>query len=172
MARRTFGDRMPGRAGKLKEGGGGGGGGVGAGSHYYGSGEGQNGDDHPCGYELSRCNSYDFDAAGNPIVAGGGMGGGTGGAIVANASSGGVPTAAAANQTRGGDSGDYVYVMERHLVPIDVVQTGMSRFSFLLDTCVPGTVPDPLLIAALLDLVSFGLHVASDQHELLLPSVL
>ena len=38
------------------------------------------------------------------------------------------------------------------MVPVDVVQTGMDRFNFLLETCVPGTVPDPLLIAALLDL--------------------
>ena len=47
-----------------------------------------------------------------------------------------------------------VYILERHLVPVDVVQTGMDRFNFLLETCVPGTVPDPLLIAALLDLVT------------------
>ena len=49
---------------------------------------------------------------------------------------------------------DTVYFRERHLVPIDTIQTGMSRFSFLLETCSPGSVPDPLLIAALLDLVS------------------
>ena len=44
--------------------------------------------------------------------------------------------------------------MERHIVPVQVVQIGMSRFSFLLETSAPGTLPDPLLIAALLDLVS------------------
>ena len=44
--------------------------------------------------------------------------------------------------------------MERHIVPVHVVQIGMSRFSFLLETSAPGTLPDPLLIAALLDLVS------------------
>ena len=74
-------------------------------------------------YELSRCNSYDFEA--------------TGGATGIHAR----------------DS-DIVCVMERHLVPVEVVRTGMGRFSFLMETCAPGTIPDPLLIAALLDLVS------------------
>lgn len=33
------------------------------------------------------------------------------------------------------------------------IRKGMQRFSFLLETCQPGTVPDPHLLAALLDLV-------------------
>lgn len=49
---------------------------------------------------------------------------------------------------------DTVYFRQRHLVPIEIIQVGMSRLSFLLETCSPGSVPDPLLIAALLDLVS------------------
>lgn len=59
---------------------------------------------------------------------------------------------------RGGGGGVYesggMCFMERHIVPVHVVQVGMSRFSFLLETSAPGTLPDPLLIAALLDLVS------------------
>ena len=38
-------------------------------------------------------------------------------------------------------------------VPVQAVQAGMSRFSFLLETCMPGSVPDVLLIGAILDLV-------------------
>ena len=65
-------------------------------------------------FELSRCNSYDFDT--------------------------------------GTKDSDTVYFRERQVVPIDDIQKGMERFSFLLETCSPGSVPDPLLIAALLDL--------------------
>ncbi len=49
---------------------------------------------------------------------------------------------------------DTVYFRERHLVPVEVVQAGLSRFNLMLDMSAPGTVPDPLLIAALIDLVS------------------
>ena len=49
---------------------------------------------------------------------------------------------------------DTVYLRERHLVPVEAIQTGMERFAFLLETCSPGSVPDPLLVSALLDLVS------------------
>ena len=63
-----------------------------------------------------------------------------------------------ANGRGGGGGGVYesggMCFMERHIVPVHVVQIGMSRFSFLLETSAPGTLPDPLLIAALLDLVS------------------
>jgi hypothetical protein len=41
---------------------------------------------------------------------------------------------------------------ERVLIPTEPVRDGMARFSFLLETCAPGTVPDPQLIAAVLDL--------------------
>lgn len=48
---------------------------------------------------------------------------------------------------------EYVILKERRLVPRGSVFDGMLRFSFLLDTCQPGSVPDHHLMAALLDLV-------------------
>ena len=69
-------------------------------------------------YEISRCNSYDFDANGG--------------------------------MTRDSDT---VCFKERHIVPAEVVQEGLSRFNLMLDMNAPGTIPDPLLIAALIDLV-------------------
>lgn len=47
-----------------------------------------------------------------------------------------------------------VLVRERKLVPVDLVRNGMLRFNFMLESCQPGSVPDPQLIAAVLDLVS------------------
>ena len=70
-------------------------------------------------YEISRCNSYDFDAAGGQM-------------------------------TRDSDT---VCFKERHIVPAEIVQEGLSRFNLMLDMNAPGTIPDPLLIAALIDLV-------------------
>ena len=49
---------------------------------------------------------------------------------------------------------EFVVLKERKLVPIMPVYNGMLRFSFLLETCQPGSVPDPHLLAAVLDLVS------------------
>jgi hypothetical protein len=49
---------------------------------------------------------------------------------------------------------EFVVLKERKLVPIMPVRIGMLRFSFLLETCQPGSVPDPHLLAAALDLVS------------------
>ena len=43
---------------------------------------------------------------------------------------------------------------ERRLVPVKPIKEGMQRFSFLLEVCIPGSVPDPQLIGAVLDLVS------------------
>lgn len=43
---------------------------------------------------------------------------------------------------------------ERRLIPTKPVKEGMQRFNFLLEVCVPGTVPDPQLIGAIMDLVS------------------
>lgn len=48
----------------------------------------------------------------------------------------------------------FVVLKERRLVPKTVVYEGMLRFSFLLETCQPGSVPDHHLIGAILDLVS------------------
>lgn len=47
---------------------------------------------------------------------------------------------------------EVVVLKERRLIPINLVREGMARFSFLLETCAPGSIPDPPLIAALLDL--------------------
>ena len=44
---------------------------------------------------------------------------------------------------------------EKKLIHAYAVKTGMLRFNFMLDCCHPGSVPDPHLIAALLDLVSY-----------------
>lgn len=48
---------------------------------------------------------------------------------------------------------EVVVLKERRLVPVKPVREGMYRFSFLLEVCIPGSVPDPQLIAAVLDLV-------------------
>ncbi|KAL0270475.1 UNVERIFIED_CONTAM: hypothetical protein PYX00_007876 [Menopon gallinae] len=47
---------------------------------------------------------------------------------------------------------DYVIYRERKLVQLQPVLHGMMRFSFLLETCHPGSVPDHHLLAAILDL--------------------
>ncbi|KAL0104477.1 hypothetical protein PUN28_017301 [Cardiocondyla obscurior] len=47
---------------------------------------------------------------------------------------------------------EFVVLKERRLVPRSSVFDGMLRFSFLLETCQPGSVPDPHLMASLLDL--------------------
>ncbi|KAK6643812.1 hypothetical protein RUM43_000075 [Polyplax serrata] len=47
---------------------------------------------------------------------------------------------------------DYIIFRERKLVPLLPVLNGMMRFSFLLETCQPGSVPDQHLLAAILDL--------------------
>lgn len=52
---------------------------------------------------------------------------------------------------------EVVVLKERFLIPTEPLRDGMLRFSFLLETCAPGSVPDPQLIAAVLDLVSNGM---------------
>ncbi|EFN85740.1 Uncharacterized protein KIAA1843 [Harpegnathos saltator] len=47
---------------------------------------------------------------------------------------------------------EFVVLKERRLIPRSAVFDGMLRFSFLLETCQPGSVPDPHLMASLLDL--------------------
>lgn len=49
---------------------------------------------------------------------------------------------------------EIVVLKERRLVPLLPVRLGMQRFSFLLEVSAPGSLPDPQLIAAVLDLVS------------------
>lgn len=48
---------------------------------------------------------------------------------------------------------EFVVLKERRLVPRTAVLDGMLRFSFLLETCQPGSIPDSHLMASLLDLV-------------------
>ncbi len=140
MAKKTFGERM-GMSNRRRRGGGAGGSGTGdsgAGGGTAGSFVGVDADaaaaaSGPVGssgddqlMEISRCNSCDFG--------GGGANEGTGGSEA------------------GGELDHYHHVVHEK-VPVEVVTEGMVRFSFLLETCAPGSVPDPLLIAALLDLV-------------------
>ncbi|XP_037920959.1 protein unc-80 homolog [Hermetia illucens] len=47
---------------------------------------------------------------------------------------------------------EVVVLKERRLIPVEPVREGMMRLSFLLETCAPGTFPDPQLVAAVLDL--------------------
>lgn len=54
----------------------------------------------------------------------------------------------------GSKESEIVVLKERRLIPVKPVKEGMQRFSFLLEVCVPGTVPDPQLIGAIMDLVS------------------
>ena len=95
--------------------------------------------------DLSRCNSYDFETAGRDIMVGGTAGSGTAADHMmtsVSASGGGLMK-----------DTDTMFFRERHLVPVDTIRVGMGRFSFLLETCSPGSIPDPLMVSALLDLV-------------------
>ncbi|XP_052902471.1 protein unc-80 homolog [Anopheles moucheti] len=47
---------------------------------------------------------------------------------------------------------EVVVLKERRLIPTIPVREGMARFALLLEVCAPGSVPDPALITALLDL--------------------
>ncbi|XP_037944678.1 protein unc-80 homolog isoform X2 [Teleopsis dalmanni] len=47
---------------------------------------------------------------------------------------------------------EVVVLKERKLIPLEPVRLGMLRLSFLLETCAPGSFPDPQLVAAVLDL--------------------
>lgn len=57
----------------------------------------------------------------------------------------------------GSKESEIVVLKERRLIPMKPVRDGMQRFSFLLEVCVPGTVPDPQLIGAIMDLVNQSL---------------
>lgn len=54
----------------------------------------------------------------------------------------------------GSKESEIVVLKERRLIPMKPVREGMQRFNLLLEVCVPGTVPDPQLIGAIMDLVS------------------
>lgn len=49
---------------------------------------------------------------------------------------------------------EFVVLKERRLVTISPVYNGLLRFSFLMESCPPGSVPDAHLLASVLDLVS------------------
>lgn len=50
-----------------------------------------------------------------------------------------------------------VHEFETKPVDVDALRTGMVRFRFLLHGSQPGSVPDPKILASMLDLVSFNL---------------
>ena len=49
---------------------------------------------------------------------------------------------------------ELLYFKATKIVPRLDLKLGMSRLTFLLDTCCPGSIPDPLLLASVLDMVS------------------
>lgn len=53
--------------------------------------------------------------------------------------------------------GEFLVAKESKLVNITAVKDGMMRLSFQMEACLPGTTPDPPLLAAALDLVSIQL---------------
>lgn len=55
------------------------------------------------------------------------------------------------------------FVKETRLVNIKTVRDGMLRFAFLLEACNPGTIPDPPLLAAALDLVRRARRLSFDE---------
>lgn len=55
---------------------------------------------------------------------------------------------------------EFLVLKERKLVATDVLYNGMQRLAFLLEICHPGSVPDPPLVAAVLDLVrNYFIHM-------------
>ncbi len=158
MAKKTLTDKIGKRAGGGGSSGTGGGGG-GGGSHAHAQHDDEADFDPLLTGDLSRCNSSDFgdgDAAAAvsavAAAAAASAGGGGGAVMPQSASASGRGSGAAAAVAVGKDSGS-LSLQERHLVPVASVRMGMGRFAFLLETCAPGSVPDPLLISALLDLV-------------------
>ncbi|KAI1307248.1 Protein unc-80 -like protein [Halotydeus destructor] len=67
---------------------------------------------------------------------------------------------------------DMLVTREARLVSLPLIKNGMLRFSFLLEACTPGTLPDPPLMAAVLELkaplaarAAFYLEVAHFIHS-------
>lgn len=52
-----------------------------------------------------------------------------------------------------------VQEVETKPVDIEALRAGMVRFRFLLHGCQPGSVPDPKIVASMLDLVSLNLYL-------------
>lgn len=53
----------------------------------------------------------------------------------------------------GGGESEVVVLKRRRLVAAAPLYAGLARFNFLLHSTQPGGIPDPLFMAALLDLV-------------------
>ena len=51
-------------------------------------------------------------------------------------------------------AGEVSLTREKKMVDRWLIKSGMPRFSFLIECCTPGSLPDPQLVAAMLDLVS------------------
>lgn len=66
----------------------------------------------------------------------------------------------------GSKESEIVVLKERRLIPLKPVKEGMQRFSFLLEVCVPGTVPDAQLIGAILDLVG-AILLDNEQNSMI-----
>ena len=49
---------------------------------------------------------------------------------------------------------EIVYYRARRMIPVQELRVGMARFTFLLENSMPGSVPDPSLLASILDLVN------------------
>ena len=63
---------------------------------------------------------------------------------------------------------EIVYYRARRMVPLKELKVGMARFTFLLENSMPGSVPDPSLLASILDLVIIK---KSSQTEKVMPSL-
>jgi hypothetical protein len=65
------------------------------------------------------------------------------------------PTRQGSHDVGSNAGAEVISIREKKLVNAYIVKSGMFRFSFMLDCCQPGSIPDPHLMAALLDLVRF-----------------
>lgn len=65
----------------------------------------------------------------------------------------------------GSKESEIVVLKERRLIPMKPVREGMQRFNLLLEVCVPGTVPDPQLIGAIMDLVSLPILNRTSSYQ-------
>ena len=57
---------------------------------------------------------------------------------------------------------EIVYYRARRMIPVQELRVGMARFTFLLENSMPGSVPDPSLLASILDLVN--IRILSDRE--------
>lgn len=55
---------------------------------------------------------------------------------------------------------EFLVLKERKLISTNALSSGMQRLAFMLEICHPGSVPDPSLVAAVLDLVTTQLVIS------------